>query len=73
MSERRCCWVVCWRVPDEEEDDPNVLEPEELPPERQVTLTLEGLVMLKCLILALLNALDIVEIQTKDFNQKLLI
>jgi hypothetical protein len=53
--------VVRWRVPPEdEEDEVYALEPEELA--RQVTLKVEGLLMVTRAILALLNTLDIVEI-----------
>ncbi len=55
--------VVRWRVPPEdEEDEVYALEPEELPLARQLTLKVEGLLMVTRAILALLNALDMVEI-----------
>lgn len=56
---------------EDEEDEANVLEPENLPLARQATLIIGDLIMLKRCILALLNALDIVETQTIDDSQKL--
>lgn len=51
------------REEDEEEDEANVLEPEELPLARQVTLKTGDLFMFKSGILALLNALDMVKVK----------
>jgi hypothetical protein len=69
MSER-CCWRVP-REEEEEEDEANVVEPEELPLARQMNLKLGDMFMLKRGILALLSALGIVETQTIDHSQKL--